>query len=104
MKSHCFGHLLQLIVSIVNPLVTETSIVEIMSSKFLSLTLCRKVDILNTCACGLFNWESLTLAKVENSKVSRKEFCTNTLVSSEVKYWKREQIVSCQLSAKLLSF
>ena len=27
MKSHCFRHLLQLIVSIVNPLVTETSIV-----------------------------------------------------------------------------
>ena len=51
-----------------------------------------------------FNWESLTLAKVENSKVSCKEFCTNTLLSSEVKYRKWEQIVSCQLSAKLLSF
>lgn len=51
-----------------------------------------------------FNWESLTLAKVENSKVSCKEFCTNTFLNSEVKYWKWEQIVSCQLSAKLLSF
>ena len=53
MKSHCFGHLLQLIVSIVNPLVTETSIfVDSMFTKFLSLTLCKKVDILNTSACG----------------------------------------------------
>ena len=51
-----------------------------------------------------FNWESLTLAKVENSNISCKESCTNTLLSSEVKYWKWEQIVSCQLSAKLLSF
>ena len=53
MKSHCFGHLLQLKVSIVNPLVTETSIfVDSMFTKFLSLTLCKKVDILNTSACG----------------------------------------------------
>ena len=104
MKSHCFGHLLQLMVSIVNPLVTETSIVDSMFTKFQSLTLYKKVDILNTSACGYFNWESLTLAKAENSKVSCKEFCTITLFSSEVKYWKWEQIVSCHLSAKLASF
>ena len=104
MKSRWCGHLLQLIVSIVNPLVTETSIVDSMLTKFLPLTLCKKVDILNTSACGYFNWESLTLAKLENSKVSCKEFCTNTLLSSKVKYWKWEQTVTCHLSAKLLSF
>ena len=52
MKSHCFGNLLKLIMSIVNPLVTETSIVDSMFTEFLSLTLCKEGNILNASACG----------------------------------------------------
>ena len=47
-----------------------------------------------------FNWE--TLAKLENSKGWRKQFCANALLSCEDKYRKWEQIASSQFPARVL--
>ena len=52
MNSHLLGHLQQLKVSIVNHLLTDTSIVNSTFTKHLSLTLCKELDILNTHAYG----------------------------------------------------
>ena len=56
---------------------------------------------LTTLLVANFNWE--TLEKLENSKGWRKQFCTNALLSCDVKYRKWEQIASSQLPAKVLS-